>query len=217
MPTVRSGVDPGAQRYHRHLADLPVSGCPVEVVDGPPVLLRPRRLQHLHVRRAGAGGTEPHARRSPGLQAALVAVGLALAGRPGSRLATKSGMSVGRSTLLRMIRALPDPPVGQVAVLGVDEFALHRGGQHGTVLIDLANEHRPVYVFFGRDAGDFADWLRLHPSVQVICRDRAGGHAAPAAVAAQMVLIGIGQGLACADDGDICSLQPRTADDAPRG
>ena len=45
---------------------------------------------------------------------------------------------------------------------------------------------------------------------------RAGGHAAPAAVAAQMVLIGIGQGLACADDGDICSLQPRTADDAHR-
>jgi ABC-type methionine transport system ATPase subunit len=29
-------------------------------------------------------------------------------------------MSVGRSTLLRMIRALPDPPVGQVTVLGVE-------------------------------------------------------------------------------------------------
>jgi len=47
-------------------------------------------------------------------------LGLALAGRPGSRLAIKLGMSVGRSTLLRMIRALPDPPVGQVTVLGVE-------------------------------------------------------------------------------------------------
>jgi transposase len=34
-----------------------------------------------------------------------------------------------------------------------------------------------VDVFLGRDAGDFADWLRAHPGVQVICRDRAGGYA----------------------------------------
>ena len=61
--------------------------------------------------------TERHARRSVGLQGALVAIGLALAGRPGSRLAAKLGMAVSRSTLLRLIRALPDPPVGRVECL----------------------------------------------------------------------------------------------------
>ena len=105
-------------RYRRHLADLPVSGHPVEMV------LTVRRFFCDHVDCSTCtfveqvpGLTEPHARRSPGLQAALVAVGLALAGRRGSRLATKLGMGVGRSTLLRMIRALPDPPVGQVCEL----------------------------------------------------------------------------------------------------
>ena len=56
-------------------------------------------------------------------------------------------------------------------VLGVDEFALRKGRTYGTLMVDF--ERRvPVDIFEGIAAKDLTAWLKNHPQVEVLAKDR---------------------------------------------
>ena len=159
--------------YQRQLADLPWGPLAVRLQ------LFVRKFVCRHVSCARRIFTErlpdlaaPYARQTLRLVNALQAVGIALGGNAGARLAAQLRLPTSPATLLRLVRAAPIPHIPALQAIGVDEWAWRRGHRYGTILADLLT-HRVVDLLPDRSAASLAAWLAQHPTITVVCRDRS--------------------------------------------
>lgn len=166
--------------YRRRVADVPCGGRKVMLALTVrkfvcSTLTCPRQIFTERL----ADLVQSYARMTNRLCEHLQTVGFATCGQLGERLAPKLGMCVSGPTLLRRMKTISLPPVARVRVLGIDDWAWKKGQTYGTILVDL-ERRRTIDLLPDRSTETVIAWLRGHPEVEIVSRDRGSEYAAAA-------------------------------------
>jgi transposase len=171
-------------RYDRSLAEEPIFGHRVCLL--------------MTVRRFFCSGsgcprrifTEPldgfaakHARTTQRLARTHLAIGSALGGEAGARLAGKIAVPTSPDTLLRRVKQAGVQSSGTPKFVGIDDWAWCKGQRYGTIIVDLETND-VIDLLPDRDAATVRTWLEAHPGIELVSRDRSSAYSQAASEAA---------------------------------
>lgn len=159
--------------YTRSPRDLPCNGRRVRLVLG----VRRFRCSNTSCARKTFAERIPqivpvHGQRTTRLTGVLRAVALEVAAEAGARITQHLKMPMSADTMLRVVRQIADDPAPIPRVLGVDDWAFKKGKNYGTILVDQERQ-RPIDLLPDRTAETLEAWLKAHPGIEIITRDRS--------------------------------------------
>jgi transposase len=163
---------------YRSLQDLPIQGNEVTVR----LQLRRWRCTYRQCRRQTFTDrvpaiASPYARRTRRVAEIVGLLGHSTGGRPGERLIRRLGMPISDDTILRQLKRnaarADDAPA---RIVGIDDWSWRKSWRYGTIIVDL-ERRKVVDILDDRSVVSVAQWLKRHPSIEIVSRDRCGLYA----------------------------------------
>jgi transposase len=113
-----------------------------------------------------------YSRQTSRLQTALLEIAHNGSAEGASRLAKVLGYFTSGDSLLKLQRR-ETVAIHEPRVVGIDEFSLRRSPEiiYGTLIVD-EERHLPIAVLHSDQMEPVAEWLKSHPSIAIITRDR---------------------------------------------
>jgi transposase len=112
---------------------------------------------------------------------------LASCGRLGARLGSRLKIETSRTNILRRVMKLATKTTDKVVHLGLDDFSFRRGRTFGTVLVDL-ERHQIKDLLPDRQKETAAAWMKRHPEITHVSRDRSSEYASAVAAGAPQAI-----------------------------
>jgi transposase len=163
-------------RYTRCLAEEPAFGHPVRLRMTVRRFLCPEPECPRRIFAEPLDGfAAKQARTTTRLAQTHLAIGSALGGEAGARLAEEIGVPTSPDPLLRRVKQAGARSPGDPKFVGIDDWAWCKGQRYGTIVVDLQT-NEVIDLLPDRDAATVGTWLAAHPGVELVSRDRASAY-----------------------------------------
>lgn len=106
----------------------------------------------------------------------ILCVSIFLSNSCASLILSYIGVKISADTIKNLydrIKIMDNPDIEEV---GIDDVATRKGMKYATAIYDLKNHHM-IALLEGRDADSIKEWLKEHPKINKVARDRASSYA----------------------------------------
>lgn len=118
----------------------------------------------------------PYARRINRVTEKQQRIGVNTSARIAEKLLDFEQIGISDSAINRLLRELPEPESPPIRVVGVDDWAKRKDQRYGTILVDL-ERGQIIDLLDDITADTLAQWLKEHPGIEIVSRDRSQTYA----------------------------------------
>lgn len=125
-------------------------------------------------------GFKPFQHRSDQLNIVIFALSLFFSDSALSLVLRQLGIMVSRESIRQLLSHIEIKDEPDIDAVGIDDVCLKKGQSYYTVIYD-AHDHHLLALLDGRDGKELKKWLKDHPRIRTVARDRASAYASAVA------------------------------------